>query len=107
MKPSNFTFAQSRRSFFRDCGTGLGTIALWHLLTDEGRAAASAEAITNPLAPRPPHFPPKARNIILLFMDGGPSQIDLFDPKPEMKKWEGRALPESLTKDLQLAFIKP
>jgi hypothetical protein len=107
MTLSDLRALQSRRSFFRDCGTGLGTIALWHLLTGEGRAAASAEELPNPLAPKPSHFPPKAKNIILLFMDGGPSQIDLFDPKPQMKKWEGRELPESLTKDLKLAFIKP
>src|SRR6266481_255450 len=94
---------RTRRSFFRDCGTGLGAIALWHLL----ERVAPAETAANPFAPKPPHFKPRAKNIILLFMDGGPSQIDLLDPKPGMKKWEGQSLPESLTKDLKLAFIKP
>jgi hypothetical protein len=107
MNFSDLAFIQSRRSFFRDCGAGLGSIALWHLLMGEGQAVTSRDAPTNPLAPKPPHFPPTAKNVILLFMDGGPSQIDLFDPKPEMKKWEGHSLPESLTKDLKLAFIKP
>ena len=94
---------RTRRTFFRDCGTGLGTLALWHLLADGGDAAT----LPNPLEPKSPHFKPRARNVIFMFMDGGPSQMDLLDPKPEMKKWEGQSLPESLTKDLKLAFIKP
>jgi hypothetical protein len=61
----------------------------------------------NPLTPKPPHFPGSAKSVIFLFMPGGPSQIDLYDPKPGLKKWHGRALPLSLTKDLKLAFIKP
>ena len=99
----------SRRAVLRDCAAGLGTIALWHLLEAEGRAsdAEAGKPKFNPLAVKPPHFPPRAKNVIFLFMDGGPSHIDLFDPKPEMKKWEGQALLESLTRDLRLAFIKP
>jgi hypothetical protein len=100
-------FLRGRRRFFSDCGIGLGTIALWHLLSSEEYATPPSETSANPLAPKPPHFPAKAKSVILLFMDGGPSQLDLFDPKPEMKKWEGNSLPESLTKDLKLAFIKP
>src|SRR5207247_11347783 len=61
----------------------------------------------NPLAPKAPQFSPKARNVIFLFMSGAPSHIDLFDPKPEMTKWDGQPLPASLTKNLKLAFIKP
>ncbi len=61
----------------------------------------------SPLAPKPPHFKPKAKNVIFLFMEGAPSQMDLFDPKPELNKWNGKPLPPSLTKDLKLAFIKP
>ena len=61
----------------------------------------------NPLRPKKPHFPGKAKNVIFLFMAGGPSHIDLFDPKPTLKKWDGQALPESLSKNLNLAFIKP
>jgi hypothetical protein len=63
--------------------------------------------VENPLAARPPHFAPKAKNVIFLFMEGAPSQIDLYDPKPGLKKWHGQPLPESMTKDLKLAFVKP
>ena len=73
------------------------------MLALDGRAAAEL----NPLAPRKPHFPAKAKNVIFLFMEGGPSQIDLFDPKPELQKWHGKPLPPELTKDLRLAFTKP
>lgn len=74
-------------------------MALAHLLEAEGR--------TDPLAVKKPHFPATAKNVIFLFMPGGPSQLDLFDPKPELAKWSGKPLPPSLTKDLKLAFIKP
>jgi hypothetical protein len=65
------------------------------------------QADQNPLAVRKPHFPAKAKNVIFLFMEGGPSQIDLFDPKPALQKWHGTPLPPSMTKDLRLAFTKP
>lgn len=54
-----------------------------------------------------PHFPAKAERVIFLYMPGGPSQVDLLDPKPELRKWHGQALPASATKGLKLAFIKP
>lgn len=98
-----FRAIQSRRDFFRNAAGGIGTMALANLLAQEGRAGQ----LGNPLAPRKPHFAPKAKNIIFLFMEGGPSQLDLFDPKPELSKWDGKPLPDSLTKNLQLAFIKP
>jgi hypothetical protein len=100
----DFRRVQSRRSFFRTCGYGLETIALAQLLERDGLAAAPR---TDPLAPRAPHFPGKAKNVIFLFMEGAPSQMDLFDPKPELQKYQGQSLPESMTKDLKLAFIKP
>jgi hypothetical protein len=78
-------FLLNRCSFFRDCGVGLGLIALWHLLSSDAWSATSPDFSTNPLAPKPPQFPATAKNVILLFMDGGPSQLDLFDPKSEMK----------------------
>jgi len=87
----------TRRDFFLKCGGGLGMMALAQLL----------QADQNPLAPRAPHFAPKAKNVIFLFMEGGPSQIDLFDPKPALQKWHGTPLPPSMTKDLRLAFTKP
>jgi hypothetical protein len=91
----------TRRDFFRQASIGLGGMALAHLLAADGYAA------TDPLSPRAPHFPPKAKNVIFLFMEGAPSQMDLFDPKPALQTWNGKPLPPSLTKDLKLAFIKP
>ena len=95
---------QTRRSFLDTCAGGLGTVGLAHLMGLEGLTAAVSR---NPLAPRNPHFAPRAKNLIFLFMAGAPSQMDLFDPKPGLRKWHGEALPPSLTKDLNLAFIKP
>ncbi len=106
MTLEEFRKIQSRRNFFKECAGGLGTIALANLLEKDGYAA-SAQPSANPLAPKIPPFAPKAKNVIFLFMEGGPSQLDLFDPKPELKKWNGKPLPESITKNLQLAFIKP
>src|ERR1039457_5813208 len=105
MDHQQFRAIQSRRSFFRECAGGIGAIALAQMLERDGRAAAAVEQ--NPLAPRQPHFAPKAKNVIFMFMEGGPSQIDLFDPKPELQKWHGKPLPPELTKDLRLAFTKP
>ncbi|MCX6621308.1 MAG: DUF1501 domain-containing protein [Acidobacteria bacterium] len=99
----DFQLIQSRRDFFRRCGGGIGTVALANLLAQEGRTAVTDD----PLAPKPTHFPGKAKNVIFLFMEGAPSQMDLFDPKPALRKWHGQSLPPSMTKDLKLAFIKP
>jgi hypothetical protein len=104
MNFQDFLRIQTRRSFFRDCAGGIGTIALANLLQQEGRARSVA---VNPLAPKKPHFPAKAKNVIVMFMEGGPSQLDLFDPKPELRKWDGKPLPASMTKNLRLAFTKP
>ncbi len=104
MNFEDFRRIQSRRRFFRDCAGGIGTVAMAHLLGVEGRAGVPQ---VNPLAPKKPHFPPKAKNVIVMFMEGGPSQLDLFDPKPELKKWDGKPLPASMTKNLRLAFTKP
>ena len=68
---------------------------------------AAEPAAPNPLAPKPTALPAKAKNVIFLFMEGAPSQMDLFDPKPALKKWNGKPLPPEMTKDLKLAFIKP
>jgi hypothetical protein len=103
MMPQEFRAIRSRREFFRNCAGGIGTAALAHLLRAEGRAAEPA----SPLAPKPPHFKARAKNVIFMFMEGAPSQMDLFDPKPELQRWNGKPLPESRTKDLKLAFIKP
>lgn len=105
LSPRDFSAVHNRRRFLRTAAGGLGTIALSQLLQQDGLAATAAA--TDPLAPRPPHFKPKAKNVIFLFMEGAPSQMDLFDPKPELRRWHGKPLPPSVTKDLKLAFIKP
>src|SRR5437660_9736746 len=104
MSSSPVNRINTRRDFFRTAGLGLGSMALADLLQHDGLAG---ESPVNPLAPRPPHFAPKAKNVIFLFMEGAPSQMDLFDPKPELQKWQGKPLPESMTKQVKLAFIKP
>ncbi|MBM3981228.1 MAG: DUF1501 domain-containing protein [Planctomycetes bacterium] len=90
----------TRRHFFRDCGYGVGKAALASLLVREARGADA-------LAPKKPHFPGKAKAVIHLFMAGAPSQLDLFDYKPELAKLEGKPLPESVIKGQRYAFIRP
>ena len=93
----------SRRWFFKECGVGLGTIALHSLFKGNTLAAAPA----NPLAPRKPHFTPKAKNVIYLFMAGAPSHLELFDNKPQLAKFDGTLPPAELLKDYRAAFINP
>lgn len=94
---------KNRRRFLKEVGCGVGMMALADLLRADGQAPA---ALADPLAPRTPHFPGKAKNVIFMFMEGAPSQLDLFDPKPALQKLDGTPLPESLTSQLRLAFIK-
>src|SRR4051794_17075620 len=97
----------TRRHFFRDCGVGLGKIALAGLLADGlpgGAGAVRAEA--NPLAVKKPHFKPKVKRVIHLFMAGAPSHLDLFDPKPELAKLDGKPLPPSVIGGQRYAFIR-
>jgi hypothetical protein len=91
----------TRRWFFRECGVGLGAIALNALL------AESAQARTDPMAPKKPHFPPRAKNVIFLFMGGAPSHLELFDPKPQLTKFNGKLPPPDLLKGYRAAFINP
>ena len=93
----------ARRWFLRDCGVGLGAVALQTLLAQESPGAASA----NPLTLKSPHFAPKAKRVIFLFQAGGPSHLELFDPKPELKKRDGQLPPASLLKGYRAAFINP
>lgn len=99
----------TRRHFLRDCGIGLGKMALAGLLTDSlsGRALAAAGPTVHPLAPRQPHFAPRAKRVIHLFMAGAPSQLELFDHKPELAKLEGKPLPPSVIGGQRYAFIRP
>src|SRR5262249_11260831 len=105
MNLEHFRRIQTRRGFFRECAGGVGTMALAHLLAQEGRTAELPDV--NPLTPKKPPFEAKAKNVIFMFMEGAPSQLDLFDSKPGLQKWDGHSLPESMTKNLRLAFIKP
>ncbi len=83
----------SRREFLTRAGGGAGMLALTALLQKEGLLAAEGEPTSvNPLAPRPPHFPTKARSVIWLFMNGGPSHVDTWDYKPELQKRDGQEL---------------
>jgi hypothetical protein len=89
-----------RREFLRRAGNGFGVLALTSLLGRDGFLAAESvghpvRRATNPLAPQAPHFAPRARNVIFLFMSGGPSHVDLFDPKPELVRLAGQPIPES------------
>ena len=86
--------ARTRRHFFRECGVGVGRIALASLLADS--LPATPRANVNPLAPRKPHFAPKAKSVIYLFMAGAPSQLDLFDEKPKLNELDGQPPPPSL-----------
>ncbi len=95
----------TRRSFLNTSASGLGGIALASLLQQDGLLAAPA-ATANPLAPKHPQFPAKAKNCIFFFMAGAPSQVDLFDPKPKLNELHGQRLPESMTKNVRFAFIK-
>jgi len=90
----------ARRHFFRDCGYGLGKAALASLLVSEAQAADT-------FAPKPPHFPAKAKAVIHLFMAGAPSQLELFDHKPALAKLEGKPLPPEVIKGQRYAFIRP
>src|SRR6266849_9603787 len=82
----------SRRQFFQRAGSGLAGIALANMLQQDGLMAAK---LADPLAPKEPHHLPKAKSVIWLFMEGGPSHLDLFDPKPELQRLAGQPMPES------------
>src|SRR4051812_19912248 len=85
----------SRREFLRRSGMGMGTLGLASVLGSENLwlpTAAGAES-DNPLAPHAPHFAPKAKRVIHFFLNGGPSHVDTFDPKPSLAKYAGQPLP--------------
>ncbi len=96
----------TRRHFFSDCGLGVGKMALAGLLARDC-FAESARAPTGPLAPKPPHFPGKAKAVIQLFMAGAPSQLELFDHKPKLAEIEGKPIPPEIIGGQRYAFIRP
>src|SRR6516165_2366650 len=97
----------TRREMLRQCANGFGAVALAGLLAEPafGRTKAEQSSNTDPLAPRPPHFRPKAKNVIFLFMAGGPSQLELFDHKPRLNELDGQLIPESYLRDRRFAFM--
>jgi hypothetical protein len=97
---------QTRRHFFRDCGVGLGQVGLASLLSDGQLFAAPEAALSsNPLAPRKPHYPAKAKSVIFLFMAGGPSQLELFDYKPKLQELNQKPIPQSFIEGKRFAFM--
>jgi hypothetical protein len=101
----------ARRRFLCSASSGIGLAALASLLTNDGLLAddgptSHREALTHPLAPRLPHFAPKAKSCICIYLEGGPSQIDLFDPKPKLNELDGQKLPDSMTEKVRFAFIQ-
>jgi hypothetical protein len=95
--------ARTRRHFFKECGVGLGAMALAQLLgADSADAAGGRRA-----PPRQLHHPARAKRVIYLFMAGAPSQLDLFDPKPTLSRLDGKPVPAEVVKDQRYAFIQP
>src|SRR5689334_15035473 len=95
-KPEGEFCGRTRREFLWEAGAGFTGVALTGLLSLDGffanRAAAGSPQFVNPLAPKKPHFAPKARSVIFLYMYGGPSHIDTFDHKPAMKGMDGKTV---------------
>jgi len=95
----------TRRHFFSRCGLGLGSIALGSLLNVRSTFAAEASHLANPMAPKQPMYAPRAKNIIYLFMAGGPSQLELFDYKPKLVDLNGQPIPQSYIEGKRFAFM--
>lgn len=97
----------TRRTFFKEVGYGIGGVALTSIMSTPLLAALQQEKKRqDPLAPKIPHFAPKAKSVIYLFMAGAPSQIDMFDQKPMLQKYDGQDCPEELLKGERFAFIR-
>src|SRR5438105_54270 len=103
MHPYHQHLLQSRRNFLATSANGIGLAAVASLLRDEGLLAAEP---FNPLAPKGGHFAPRAKSCICIYLEGAPSQLDLFDPKPKLNELHGQKLPESMTKNVRFAFIQ-
>ena len=94
MHPLHERFQRTRRDFLTTSANGIGLLALASILGEEASATS------------PPHFAPKAKQCICIYLEGAPSQMDLFDPKPKLNELHGQALPESMTKNVRFAFIQ-
>jgi hypothetical protein len=109
MKADDYHFptAPTRRDFLSRAGNGFGALALSYLLARDAEASEQNKSpkIVNPLAPKKPHFAPKAKSVIFLFMVGGPSQMETFDPKPVLDKIHGQQMPPSFG-EVKSQFVK-
>src|SRR5688572_12465364 len=94
MHPHHERLLHDRRNFLATSANGVGLLALASVLTDDGRLAAA------------PQIAPKAKNCICIYLEGAPSQLDLFDPKPKLNELHGQKLPESFTKNVRFAFLQ-
>ncbi len=94
----------TRRHFFSRCSIGLGSIALGTMLREQA-PAFDRIGLQNPLEPKPTHFPAKAKNVIFLFMAGGPSQLEMFSYKPQLQELNGQPIPDSFIEGKRFAFM--
>ena len=102
----------TRRDFLLNGAGGVGMMGLGALLAQDGLIAPQSAhggelSAVNPLAPRPSHFPGKAKSCIFIFFEGAPSQLDLFDPKPKLAELHQQPLPKSFIEGVRFAFLKP
>src|SRR5260370_30998347 len=109
LPPSSRVRPASRRDFLFRPGEGIGGLALAYLLSQDGLLASSGcenvPSVTSPFSPKQPHFKPRAKNVISLFMCGGVSHLDTFDPQPPLDKYHGPPLPAHL--DRQMPQVLP
>ena len=105
MAPMNPLLLQTRRHFFQRLRRRPRLAWPWRPCFNDGRLAAATRSSLNPLAPKPPHFPAKAKSVIYLFMAGGPSQLELFDYKPKLTELHGKPIPDEFIKGKRFAFM--
>ncbi|WP_020475993.1 DUF1501 domain-containing protein [Zavarzinella formosa] len=100
-----FSPESNRRRFLTQVSSGIGYAALASLLTEQGHAAPSTEPVAVPGSLGKTHFPPKVKNVIYLFMAGGPSHVDLWDHKPRLKEMHGQDMPKSILGDQRVTLM--
>lgn len=105
METNNTLQELTRRHFFGGCTMGVGSMALASLLAREGHASTTGVTTRNPLEPQKTHFPARAKNVIFLFMAGGPSQLELFEHKPKLTEYDGKPIPQSFVDGKRFAFM--
>ena len=103
---SDLLLNMTRRELFKRSGVALGAAALEWLLAGNARAAEDKSGLVNPLAPKPPHYPARAKRVIYMHMVGAPSQIDLFEHKPALDKYDGKPCPEEFIQGKRFAFLR-